>query len=176
MRWVYPALALQGDLSQRAREQVMTNFRSGSAEILVATNVAARGLDFEDIGQVINFDLPDSEQSFTSSRRSDRPHGSPGRVGDHLLRGKKNGNGMRLSAAWAASSRASHGRRSARRVPGKAGTRCAWQVSGKADTPQWVCLTGSRLLRKAPPKAALRLPDLSALAFGQSSLPWKIRC
>ncbi len=61
----YPVGALQGNLSQNARERVMTDFRSGAASILVATNVAARGLDFESIGQVINFDLPDSEQLFT---------------------------------------------------------------------------------------------------------------
>ena len=61
----YPVGALQGNLSQRARERVITDFRSGASPILVATNVAARGLDFEGIGQVINFDLPDSEQLFT---------------------------------------------------------------------------------------------------------------
>ena len=61
----YPVGALQGNLSQSARERVMTDFRSGAASILVATNVAARGLDFEDIGQVINYDLPDSELLFT---------------------------------------------------------------------------------------------------------------
>ena len=61
----YPVGALQGNLSQSARERVMTDFRSGVASILVATNVAARGLDFEGIGQVINYDLPDSEQLFT---------------------------------------------------------------------------------------------------------------
>ncbi len=61
----YPVGALQGNLSQNARERVMKDFRSGAASILVATNVAARGLDFEDIGQVINYDLPDSEQLFT---------------------------------------------------------------------------------------------------------------
>ena len=61
----YPVGALQGNLSQNAREQVMRSFRSGEAPILVATNVAARGLDFEGIGQVINYDLPDSEQLFT---------------------------------------------------------------------------------------------------------------
>ncbi len=61
----YPVGALQGNLSQGARERVMTDFRSGVASILVATNVAARGLDFDSIGQVINFDLPDSEQLFT---------------------------------------------------------------------------------------------------------------
>ncbi len=61
----YPVGVLQGNLSQNARERVMVDFRSGAAAILVATNVAARGLDFEGIGQVINFDLPDSEQLFT---------------------------------------------------------------------------------------------------------------
>ena len=61
----YPVGALQGNLSQGARERVMTDFRSGVAPILVATNVAARGLDFDGIGQVINYDLPDSENLFT---------------------------------------------------------------------------------------------------------------
>ena len=61
----YPVGALQGNLSQNARERVMTDFRSGAASILVATNVAARGLDFEAIDQVINYDLPDSKQLFT---------------------------------------------------------------------------------------------------------------
>ena len=61
----YPVAALQGNLRQNARERVMKDFRSGAAPILVATNVAARGLDVEGIGQVINFDLPDSEQLFT---------------------------------------------------------------------------------------------------------------
>ena len=61
----YPVGALQGNLSQGARERVMIDFRSGAAPILVATNVAARGLDVEGIGQVINYDLPDSELLFT---------------------------------------------------------------------------------------------------------------
>ncbi len=61
----YPVGALQGNLSQNAREQVMISFRSGTAPILVATNVAARGLDLEGIGQVINYDLPDSDLLFT---------------------------------------------------------------------------------------------------------------
>ena len=61
----YPVGALQGNLSQGARERVLASFRSGAVAILVATNVAARGLDVEGIGQVINFDLPDSELLFT---------------------------------------------------------------------------------------------------------------
>ena len=61
----YPVGALQGNLSQNARERVMKNFRSGDAPILVATNVAARGLDIEGIEQVINYDLPDTDLLFT---------------------------------------------------------------------------------------------------------------
>lgn len=61
----YPVGALQGNLSQGARERVLAAFRSGALPILVATNVAARGLDVEGIGQVINFDLPDSGPLFT---------------------------------------------------------------------------------------------------------------
>ena len=61
----YPVGALEGNLIQSARERVMERFRSGTVPILVATNVAARGLDIQGIDQVINFDLPDSEQLFT---------------------------------------------------------------------------------------------------------------
>ena len=61
----YPVAALQGNLSQSARESVMANFRAGLTPVLVATNVAARGLDVEGIAQVINYDLPDSPLLFT---------------------------------------------------------------------------------------------------------------
>ena len=61
----YPVAALQGNLSQGARERVMEGFRSGELPILVATNVAARGLDVQGIEQVINYDLPDSGLLFT---------------------------------------------------------------------------------------------------------------
>ena len=79
----YPVGALQGNLSQPARERVMKDFRSGVAPILVATNVAARGLDVEGIGQVINFDLPDSEQLFTHrvGRQRSRQSGGIGTGG-----------------------------------------------------------------------------------------------
>jgi ATP-dependent RNA helicase DeaD len=61
----YPAAALQGNLSQNARERVMASFRSGAVPILLATNVAARGLDIPEVGQVINYELPESPEWFT---------------------------------------------------------------------------------------------------------------
>ncbi|MCC6179309.1 MAG: DEAD/DEAH box helicase [Chloroflexi bacterium] len=61
----YPVGALQGNLSQNARERVMKEFRSGALPILLATNVAARGLDVEGVSQVINYELPESAELFT---------------------------------------------------------------------------------------------------------------
>ena len=50
--------ALHGDLEQRDRDQVLVQFSNGSCSLLVATDVAARGLDIDDLSAVINFDLP----------------------------------------------------------------------------------------------------------------------
>ncbi len=61
----YPAAALQGNLSQNARERVMAEFRSGAMPILLATNVAARGLDVDGVERVINYELPESAEWFT---------------------------------------------------------------------------------------------------------------
>ncbi len=54
----FPAETLHGDLSQIQRDRVMSRFRSGQAELLVATDVAARGLDVEHVSHVINYDIP----------------------------------------------------------------------------------------------------------------------
>jgi ATP-dependent RNA helicase DeaD len=77
----YPTGALQGNLSQNARERVMANFRSGALPILLATNVAARGLDVPGIGQVINYELPESAEWFT--HRAGRT-GRMGRAGEAI--------------------------------------------------------------------------------------------
>lgn len=61
----YPVAAIQGNMGQSARERVMADFRSGATPILLATNVAARGLDVEGIAQVINYELPESPELFT---------------------------------------------------------------------------------------------------------------
>ena len=56
---------LQGDLSQVTRDRAMASFREGRSQILVATNVAARGIDVNNVGLVVNFELPDSAQWLT---------------------------------------------------------------------------------------------------------------
>ena len=58
----YPVAALQGNMSQNARDQVMADFRSGKIAILLATNVAARGIDVTAVDHVINFELPESSE------------------------------------------------------------------------------------------------------------------
>lgn len=60
----YSAEGLHGDLSQNQRDAVMRKFRDGSIDILVATDVAARGLDVSGVTHVINFDLPQDPESY----------------------------------------------------------------------------------------------------------------
>ncbi len=60
----YSAEALNGDLSQEARERTLNRFRSNRIQVLVATDVAARGLDIDGISHVINFDLPYDVESY----------------------------------------------------------------------------------------------------------------
>jgi ATP-dependent RNA helicase DeaD len=61
----YPAQALHGDLSQAQRDSVMRSFRHRQMRLLVATDVAARGLDVDDITHVIHYDLPDDLDVYT---------------------------------------------------------------------------------------------------------------
>jgi ATP-dependent RNA helicase DeaD len=60
----YRAEALHGGLSQEQRDRVMRRFRDGSSELLVATDVAARGLDIEHVSHVVNFDVPSSPDAY----------------------------------------------------------------------------------------------------------------
>ena len=61
----YNAEALHGDLSQQQRDLTMQKFRQHTVQFLVATDVAARGLDVEDLTHVINYGLPDDIESYT---------------------------------------------------------------------------------------------------------------
>ena len=71
----YNADSLHGDLSQAQRDLVMAKFRNKHIQLLVATDVAARGLDVNDLTHVINYDLPDDTETYT--HRS----GRTGRIG-----------------------------------------------------------------------------------------------
>jgi ATP-dependent RNA helicase RhlE len=61
----YRAASLQGNLSQARRQAVMNGFRNGTFQILVATDVAARGIDVIQISHVINYDMPDTADAYT---------------------------------------------------------------------------------------------------------------
>ena len=60
----YNADTIHGDLSQSERDDVMRRFRNGQLQILVATDVAARGLDVEDLTHIINYNLPDDDEVY----------------------------------------------------------------------------------------------------------------
>lgn len=60
----FKAAGLHGDLPQQVRSQVLNEFRSGNTNILIATDVAARGIDIDDVDCVINFDLPQSHEYY----------------------------------------------------------------------------------------------------------------
>ncbi len=78
----YAAAALNGDMAQNHREQMVTRLKRGSLDILVATDVAARGLDVERISHVINFDIPYDTEAYI--HRIGRT-GRAGRSGEAIL-------------------------------------------------------------------------------------------
>ncbi|HET7421275.1 MAG TPA: DEAD/DEAH box helicase [Candidatus Dormibacteraeota bacterium] len=61
----HDSVELQGNLSQAVRDHAMASFRGGRSDVLVATNVAARGIDIARVGLVVNFELPDSPRWLT---------------------------------------------------------------------------------------------------------------
>jgi ATP-dependent RNA helicase DeaD len=131
----YPAAALQGNLSQNARERVMASFRSGAVPILLATNVAARGLDVPEVGQVINYELPESAEWFTHRA------GRTGRMG-------RAGRAITLltpddAAKW----------RQFQKVLGRRLERRAWAHPGEtpAVTPLARPVTAREAVREKPP-------------------------
>lgn len=78
----YSAEPLHGDLSQQQRDRVMDRFRKKSIQLLVATDVAARGIDVDDITHVINYNLPDEIENYT--HRSGRT-ARAGKKGESLV-------------------------------------------------------------------------------------------
>jgi len=61
----FPATSLQGNLSQNRRQAALEGFRAGSYRIMVATDIAARGIDVSGISHVINYDMPDTVDAYT---------------------------------------------------------------------------------------------------------------
>ena len=59
------ARCLNGDMEQAARNRIMAAFRNNEFDVLVATDVAARGIDVENVDAVINYDVPDSNEYYT---------------------------------------------------------------------------------------------------------------
>ena len=78
----YSAAAINGDMPQKQREQMVDRLKRGSLDILVATDVAARGLDVERISHVINYDIPNDPEAYI--HRIGRT-GRAGRQGDAIL-------------------------------------------------------------------------------------------
>ena len=78
----YNSSALNGDMSQRIREQTVNRFKAGKLDIMVATDVAARGLDVDRISHVINYDIPHDGESYI--HRIGRT-GRAGRTGQAIL-------------------------------------------------------------------------------------------
>jgi ATP-dependent RNA helicase RhlE len=61
----FPVAELQGDLSQKQRQKALNGFRDGTFRMLVATDIAARGIDVSRISHVINYDMPDTVDAYT---------------------------------------------------------------------------------------------------------------
>ena len=78
----YACTALNGDITQRLREQTINKLKSGKIDMLIATDVAARGLDVERISHVINYDIPSDPEAYT--HRIGRT-GRAGRAGEAIL-------------------------------------------------------------------------------------------
>lgn len=78
----YGAVALNGDIPQKLREQTVQNFKTGKLDILVATDVAARGLDVDRVSHVINYDIPYDTEAYV--HRIGRT-GRAGRSGEAIL-------------------------------------------------------------------------------------------
>ncbi|MDW7981412.1 MAG: DEAD/DEAH box helicase [Thermomicrobium sp.] len=74
----YTAEAIHGDLSQAMRDRAMQRFRSGQVDLLIATDVAARGLDIPTVSHVINFDIPGDPESYVHRIGRTGRAGAPG--------------------------------------------------------------------------------------------------
>ncbi len=93
------AIGIHGDMPQKKRENILSKFKSGDEKILVATDVAARGLDVDGITVFVNYDLPDDTEAFV--HRIGRT-GRMGKKGDawSLVSKEDKGNLQKISSTW----------------------------------------------------------------------------
>ncbi len=120
----YRADALHGGIAQRQRDKVMTSLRAGKTDLVVATDVAARGLDIDHLSHVINYDVPSSPETVRAPDRQDGPHRAKRRR-DHARRAARAPAAAQHRAAHQAEDRdgdAAHRRRSPR-APARAHAR-----------------------------------------------------
>ncbi|HET6315480.1 MAG TPA: DEAD/DEAH box helicase [Chloroflexota bacterium] len=150
----YPAAALQGNLSQNARERVMASFRSGEVPILLATNVAARGLDVPEVGQIINYELPESAEWFTHRVGRTGRMGRTGRAITFLT--------AEDGAKWRQFEKAL-GRRLERR---------RWSPSAPAQVSPPIARKGPQPAASSPPESRGRVQQLPAGRVRRLRRPW----
>ena len=168
----FSVLALHGDLDQRMRTAALDAFRAGEVQLLVCSDVAARGLDIPDVSHVINYDAPSSFRGLCPSHRAHRPRRQVRPGVDHRLAHRSEGGGRDREADRAQDRLA--GRRSiARRrrnrgaAPGTlvprprriAHTIAADGAGGGGRAPRPACRTTSRFAptpRRAPAGRAHR--------------------
>ena len=95
----FPATGLHGDMAQNKRERIINDFREGHSKIIVATDVAARGLDVDGITKVINYDIPDDSESYV--HRIGRT-GRMGRKGEawSFVSNEDSGNMNKIISTW----------------------------------------------------------------------------
>ena len=93
------AIGIHGDMPQKKRENILSKFKSGDEKILVATDVAARGLDVDGITVVVNYDLPDDTEAFVHRIGGT---GRMGKKGDawSLVSNEDKGNLQKISSTW----------------------------------------------------------------------------
>lgn len=81
-------MAFFSDRLQKEREEALEDFRAGRCPVLIATNVAARGLDIDDVKHVINFDLPSEIDEYVHRIGRTGRIGNKGKATSFFLRGK----------------------------------------------------------------------------------------
>ena len=74
--------AVHGDMGQPARERSLNAFRNADVDVLVATDVAARGIDVDQVTHVINHQVPEDEMTYHPPHRPHRPSGAQWSCGD----------------------------------------------------------------------------------------------